>query len=252
MTAGVWKQLDDRICALTGIDKTKDMVQDYLENWIKDAIREIYSFVPLYEKSKYTIISTASLASTGIVVSEPVLSVLWCIDNTWDNSKTYEAREMIYSKLFMFNKPNSIFEASDADPIFYYEPQVKGSDGQKIKAYPAGGYIKTITFDVFDFDSEGQYNANVVESVQGIPNEIDHLVVLNASIKASTYLLQSEQDEDIYVPLINTLKADYAQSVQLYMSQFKVQAPRMEPSQTEQTGSRATSEELQKLIQKYQ
>ena len=35
-------------------------------------------------------------------------------------------------------------------------------------------------------------------------------------------------------------------------SQFKVQAPRMEPSQTEQTGSRATSEELQKLIQKYQ
>jgi len=55
------------------------------------------------------------------------------------------------------------------------------------------------------------------------------------------------------VPLLNTIKADYAQSVQLYLSQFKtVQAPNVEPSKIEPSNSRATAEELQQLMQKYQ
>ena len=74
---------------------------------------------------------------------------------------------------------------------------------------------------------------------------------MNASIKATTFLLQSEQDEDIYVPLLNTLKADYVQSVQLYLSQFQMQTGLEAPKEVAQTGGRATAEELQKLMQKY-
>jgi len=251
MTAGVFKQLDDRIAALTGIDKTKENVQDYIENWIKDAIREIYSFLPRSEKFRFGTMSSSTLASTGITVTEPVLSVIWNSHADWNEDNTYEAREMLYNKLFMFNKTRSLFKATDSDPIFYYEPQISGVAGQKLKAYPNSGYIKAITFEIFDFDAEGQYNANVIDNVTSTPHEIDHLIVLNASVKAATFLLQSEQDEDIYVPLINTLKADYVQSVQLYNTQFTGVSPQMQPSKTEQQGSRATSEELQQLIQKY-
>lgn len=251
MASSDFKHLDDKIRALTGIDITKEEVQGYIENWIKDAIREIYSFVPRNEKFRYSIISSGSLASTGITVHEPVLSVIWCANISFNDDDTYEAREMLYNKLFMFNKNSSLFRATDSDPIFYYEPQVSGSTGQKIKGYPGTGYIKVIKFDVPDFDAEGANNANVINSVASIPNEIDHLIVLNASIKALTYLLQSEQDEDIYIPLINTLKADYAQSVQLYISQFRGEAPEIQPAKAESSGSRATSEELQQLIEKY-
>ena len=251
MASSDYKHLDDRVRALTGIDTSSEIVQGYLEDWIKDAIREIYSFVPKYEKFRYTIMSSAALGSTGITVKEPVLSVLWCAGNSFDSDATYEAREMLYSQLFMFNKSYSLFKGRGDDPLYYYEPQVSGTP-QKIKAHPDTGYIKTIEFNIPNWDAEGSNNANEITTITTIPNEIDHLIILNASIKATTYLLQSEQDEDIYVPLLNTLKADYVQSVQLYLQQFKMQPAQMETAKLEQTGARASAEELQQLMQKYQ
>ena len=50
MASADYKHLDDRIRALTGIGPTDDIILGYMEDWIKDAIREIYSFVPKYEK----------------------------------------------------------------------------------------------------------------------------------------------------------------------------------------------------------
>ena len=246
-----YKHLDDRIRALTGIGPTDDIILGYMEDWIKDAIREIYSFVPKYEKFKYSIITGAISASTGIQTSEPVLYVIWCKNNAFREAETYEAREMLYSQLYMFNKHYSLFKGVEDDPLYYYEPQTSGA--QIIKAYPNDGYIKLIKFDIPDWDAEGYNNANEINTINTVPNEIDHLIILNASIKALTFLLHSEQDEDIYVPLLNTIKADYSQSVQLYLSQFKtVQAPNIEPSTVEPSNSRATAEELQQLIQKYQ
>ena len=249
MTVGVHKQLDDRIAALTGIDISETKVQHYIETWIEEAIREIYSFVPRNEKFRYTVLSSSAVASVGITVKEPVASVLWCENNSFQDDDVFEAREMMYSQLYMFNKHYSVFRARKTDPLYYYEPQTSGT-AQKIKAYPSDGYIKVIKFDIPNWDSEGSYNANEITTINSLPNEIDHLIVLNASVKATTFLLQSEQDEDIYVPMLNTLKADYVQSVQLYLSQFNVKAPMNQPSSTG-GGSKATAEELQKLMQKY-
>ena len=249
MASSDYKHLDDRIRALTGLDTSSEIIQGYIEDWIEAAIREIYSFVPRNEKFRYTTLSSAIIASTGITVKEPVISVLWCKDDSWDDGDTFEAREMLYSQLYMFNKHYSVFKARSTDPLYYYEPQTSGT-AQKIKAHPSDGYIKVIKFDIPNWDAEGSYNANEITTINSLPNEIDHLIILNASIKATTYLLQSEQDEDIYVPMLNTLKADYIQSVQLYLSQFNIKAPMNQPSTTD-SGSKATAEELQKMVQKY-
>ena len=256
MASSDYKHLDDRIRALTGIRATDEVVLGYMEDWIKDAIREIYSFVPRNEKFRYGTLSSAALASTGITIKEPILSVLWSVDSNFSDETTYEAREMLYNQLYMFNKHYSLFKATSNDPIFYYEPSTSGT-AQKIKALPNNvgsnaTYIKVVQFDVPNWDAEGSFNADEITTINTIPNEIDHLIVLNASVKATTYLLQSEQDEDIYVPLLNTLKADYVQSVQLYLSQFQAKVPLQAPSKTEQSGSKVTAEELQQLIQKYQ
>ena len=237
--------LDGKIKSLTGIDITDSDVKDYLQDWIHDAVREVYSFVPKYEKFKYSAKSSATLSSTGVSVSEPVLSVIWSVDDTFRTDSTYEAREMLYSQLFMFNKTFSLFKASQRDPIYYYEPQASGT-AQKIKAHPNDGYIKVISLQMPTFLASDE------TSLPTIPNEIDHLIILNASLKALHYLLQREQDEDIYVPLISSMKSDYIQSVQLYLSQFQIKGPEMQsPSKIEQPGSKASAEELQKLIEKY-
>ena len=249
MASSDYKHLDDRIRALTGIDTSSEVVQGYIEDWIKDAIREIYGFVPKFEKVRYTVLSSAYGASVGITVKEPVLSVLFSRTSNFADDETFEASEVAYNHMYMTNKHYSMFRGTLDDPLFYYEPQTSGV-AQKIKAIPNDGSIKVVQFDIPNWDAEGSYNANEITTINTTPNEIDHLIILNASIKATTFLLQSEQDEDIYVPLLNTLKADYVQSVQLYLSQFQMQTGLEAPKEVAQTGGRATAEELQKLMQK--
>ena len=51
--------------------------------------------------------------------------------------------------------------------------------------------------------------------VGGFPDEYEYIVVLYASIRAAQSLLASEEDDDLYIPMVNTLKADYIQAVNL-------------------------------------
>jgi len=53
------------------------------------------------------------------------------------------------------------------------------------------------------------------EEINGFPNDLEYIVVLYASIKAAQSLLAIEEDDELYVPIITTLKQDYAQALNL-------------------------------------
>ena len=239
--------IDDKVSSLTGIDITTETNQDYIQDWIKDSIRELYSIVPKVEKYKFTSLSASKVAaSTGVDVTEPILGVFWFEGNLDGDDAGYECREIPYTKLFEVNKFNSILKPHAQDPIYYLEPQGAGST-QKVKALPSGGYMKVLSLDMTTANTD----PDTLESVINIPNELDHLIVLLTSVKATNFLLQSEQDDDIYVPLLSSLRADYQQALQMYLAQFRIQPPNVQaPSKSQ--GSKATAEELQALMQKYQ
>ena len=57
-----------------------------------------------------------------------------------------------------------------------------------------------------------------------MPNDVEHIVVLYAAIKCAQSLLAIEEDDELYVPIITTLKQDYAQALSLLGANVK--APR--------------------------
>ena len=235
-----------KVSSITGLDISNEDNVDYLSDWIKDSVREIYSIVPKVEKFKYASISDSASAATGISIQEPILSVTWRANASSGDDDSHICREISYNQVFQANKLTSILKASDTDPVYYTAPQSAGVS-PKIKALPSTGYIRVIYMDTTDanFASDG------LSSVTVAPNEIDHLIVLLAAIKATNFLLQSEQDDDIYVPLLSSLRADYQQALQMYLSQFRIQAPIGGQAPSKQQGARATAEELQSLMQKY-
>ena len=80
-----------------------------------------------------------------------------------------------------------------------------------------------------------------VESVVGcFPDEYEYIIVLYASVKAAQSLLASEEDDDLYTPMINTLKSDYVQAVNLLGG--KMEQPKKASSDKKQI------ESLQKLL----
>ena len=62
------------------------------------------------------------------------------------------------------------------------------------------------------------------EEINGFPNDLEYIVVLYAAIKCAQSLLATEEDDELYVPIITTLKQDYAQALNLLG--VGVQAPR--------------------------
>ena len=53
------------------------------------------------------------------------------------------------------------------------------------------------------------------EEINGFPNDLEYIVVLYAAIKCAQSLLATEEDDELYVPIITTLKQDYAQALNL-------------------------------------
>jgi hypothetical protein len=53
------------------------------------------------------------------------------------------------------------------------------------------------------------------EEINGFPNDLEYIVVLYAAIKCAQSLLAIEEDDELYVPIITTLKQDYAQALNL-------------------------------------
>jgi len=52
-------------------------------------------------------------------------------------------------------------------------------------------------------------DASDVSTIANFPNEAEHLVVLYASIKCVESLMATEEDIELYVPLLAQLKDDY-------------------------------------------
>ena len=47
----------------------------------------------------------------------------------------------------------------------------------------------------------------------GFPDEAEQLVVLKASITATEYLLATEEDLELYTPIVANLRAEYMQGI---------------------------------------
>ena len=64
-------------------------------------------------------------------------------------------------------------------------------------------------------DGAAETTGGNVEKVNGnFPDEDEHLLVLRASITAAEYMLMTEEDPEIYLPMIQNLKQDYNQGLQ--------------------------------------
>ena len=62
------------------------------------------------------------------------------------------------------------------------------------------------------------------EEINGFPNDLEYIVVLYAAIKCAQSLLAIEEDDELYVPIITSLKQDYVQALNILGA--KAEAPK--------------------------
>ena len=186
--------LSAQIQALTGtnVDETQ------LDQFCEDGVRELTNLFPqnlknmCYTKNTYGSSAVAG-SETETIASKHIGSVY---------AGSVQCREIDPKDKFKASDGNSIHKASATDPVYYVE-------GGKINVLPSGSAV------VYYLIPDPSIDASSVSAIDNFPNEAEYLVVLYAAIKNLEHLSVDEEDPELYLPLIQNLKQDYTQGLQM-------------------------------------
>ena len=110
-----------------------------------------------------------------------------------------------------------MYYATATDPVYWTESNSSGNPTLFVKPTPDANQpakIMHISYPVFDADGSGSnINIKTATSIANFPDEAEYLVVLRTAIIAAEYLLAIEEDVELYLPIISSLKAQYQEGV---------------------------------------
>ena len=184
--------LSAQIQALTGTNVTETELDQFCE----DAVRELTNMFPqnlknmCYTKNTFTSAAAGSEAET--IASKHIGSVY---------AGTVKCREIDPKDKYQAAASDSIQVASATDPVYYVE-------GGKLNILPAS------SSGIYYLIPDPSIDADVVSAISNFPNEAEYLVILYAAIKNLEHLSVDEEDPELYLPIIQNLKQDYAQGIQ--------------------------------------
>tara|TARA_R110002012_G_scaffold144691_2_gene302889 strand:+ start:52 stop:657 length:606 start_codon:yes stop_codon:yes gene_type:complete len=171
-----------------------------LTQWLQDGTREVTNILPPnlkeYCYSKQTFTSNAANSEAETMITGQLGSVY---------AGSVECRQIRPMDKHKASSSSSIEFASATDPVYYVE-------GNKINILPASS--SGIYYVVAD-----PTVANTDDSIANFPNEMEYLVVLYASIKATEFLMTNEEDPELFAPIISSLKQDYDKGIAMLAAQ---------------------------------
>lgn len=199
----------DHIKAFTGVET----VDSLTSNWLTESAKDVINILPpqiLYIVS--TDINFSSGSGTTVPQSRILEVVRWGGDPRIEN----ECRE-IDSALRGKATPTSgyIEEATEDSPVFW-----RRKNKVRVLPPPTENDFAKITYVTYPSIVHSQ------TSIPGFPDEIEHLVVLKASVKAKlSQIADANVDDDIEVATSHTnhmtvINQEYAAALQGFMTGF--------------------------------
>ena len=216
------ESFQDRVDALTNFGSTDN---NALADWLTDGAVEIINLIPpnllLKCGTETRIISAEGL--TDFDTSGQILGL-----TRYDDVRHQPCREI--PGLYRDRATDSgdlMYYGTASDPVFWKWNNILSVHPEPSATNPV--LIQHVFYPTFDTTGT-DLNVNITDdndgSIVNFPNEVEYLVVLYASIKATESLLVFEEDDDLYIPIINVLKSDYSLGLQAIGSKIEIQKQR--------------------------
>ena len=189
--------------------------QTAMDGWAADGAKEIINMMPLELKQKCTTETTLNHSATTMDM-DGVGEVLYVNRLSADSGGSrIPCRQVpsMYGELS--NDSNSLYKASVTDPVYWI---LSSSDATILNVIPTPTANQTaivyhVGYPTFTAGDTGTYDVSAATSIANFPDEAENLVVLRAAITAAEYLLAIEEDVELYIPIISSLKAQYQEGV---------------------------------------
>ena len=211
-----------KIHALSGFNadstsdtETGDDFDESAAQWMTDAAREVINILPPLLKEKCTTETTLNNSATTMDM-DGVGEILYVNRLSADSGGSRIPSRKVPSKYGeLSNDSNSLYKASVTDPVYWV---LSSSDATILNVIPPPTANQTaivyhVGYPTFTAGDTGTYDVSAATSIANFPDEAENLVVLRAAITAAEYLLAIEEDVELYLPIISTLKAQYQEGV---------------------------------------
>ena len=188
--------LSAQIQALAGTNVTESELDQFCE----DGVRELVNIFPqnfkemCYGKNTFTSAAVGSESET--IATQHIGSVY-----AGTSGNEVRCRQINPKDKYLANDPESIHFATKSDPVYYIE-------GSKINILPAS------SSGIYYAIADPSIDASADSVISSFPNEAEYLVVLYAAIKTLESLAVDEEDPELFLPVLQNLKQDYAQGLQ--------------------------------------
>ena len=201
----------------------QDIIGDFdddvaINQFLTDGAKELISMMPPELKQKCSKVTNLYISNTDTTMDlDGVGEILYVTRENANSGYYIGCREVNPIYADSANDSSSLHYATATDPVYWTESNSSGNPTLFVKPTPDANQpakIMHVSYPVFDADGSGSnINIKTATSIANFPDEAENLVVLRAAITAAEYLLAIEEDVELYIPIISSLKAQYQEGV---------------------------------------
>ena len=187
--------------------------QTAMDGWATDAVKEITNILPINLKEKCITETTLNNSATTMDM-DGVGEILYVNRLSADSGGSrIPCRKIpsMYGELA--NDSNSLYKASVTDPVYWI---LSSGDAAILNVIPTPTANQTAIVYHVGYTT---VDVSAVNTIANFPDEAEYLVVLYTAIKVAESLMVSEEDLELYAPIISTLKQDYDKGITMLAAQ---------------------------------
>ena len=183
----------------------------HTNQWLTQGAKEIINILPPDLKMECsTMTALTSTTPMDLDASGPIFHVT---RENADSGFHVPCRKIPseYGGMASSSSGHIMYEASETDPVYWTTSDTSGDPKLFVKPDPTANQparVHHVAYPTVAFDAT---------TIVNFPDEAEHLVVLYAAIKATEYMMLSEEDMEVYGPQLQALQQDYAQGLQMLL-----------------------------------
>ena len=182
--------------------------QTAMDGWAADAVKEIINILP--EELKMECATITSLTSSTPMDLDATGPIFHVTRENADSGYHIGCRQVNPILAGSADDSTSIHFVTATDPIYWIESDTGGDPKLFVKPTPTANQparVHHVSFPTVD--------VSAVSAIVNFPDEAEYLVVLYTAIKVAESAMVTEEDPELFAPIIATLKQDYDKGIKI-------------------------------------
>lgn len=177
---------------------------DAMDQFLQDGLKQLYSILPTNKLLECVVPSTLSNSPSTLALNTATVGPVIAVTRKDSKGFSQSCRQIAAMMASRATDTSDLMHSTETDPIYYINNSI-------LNVYPEPTASQTA--EVLHLPLTAIVNGD--STINNLSNDLEYIVVLYAAVKCAESLFASEEDTELYTPMIQNLKNNYTQALQL-------------------------------------